>query len=500
MTHSTDSRRVMLVSFDGLRADLIRPDTTPNLVKLQRQGVTLARHRTVYPSETRAAMPSLVTGTWPGLHGMVGNAYLDRSTLPSLYADTSDDRLIEQLDQASGGTLFGATSLGEVLAANGRTLAVLASNSAGTTRLFNHKARALGHLTVSGHYPSVWSPETLQEDFERRFGRMPPVPPQGTPDLQAQTFLTSALLEAVWKETAPDVAILSFGEPDISSHYCGTAEERTLQALAWTDREFGRVLDWFESEGRAQGVHLVAVSDHGHVSVHQRADVHEVLKSAGFRSAWAPARDVDALVVPGQVGAIYLANPSEENIRRVVAAMTESPWCGSIFTTGRSEVEGIAPGSFARSLVNMEHARVADILFSYRADDEIDPFGLIGRTWSSDGPIGLGVHGGLHPKEMQAVCILAGEAFKSDAVSDTPSGICDVAPTILELIGLVRPEEMQGRVLDEAFSSSQTAELIAFKETIREAGTRGYRQFLRHLHVRGTTYVDSGWVEAKGMI
>src|SRR5262245_25921938 len=124
-------KRVLVVLFDGLRPDLVGPTTTPNLHRLQKQGVTLGRQRTVFPSETRIALTSLVTGTPPGRHGIVGNAYLDRAFMPARYIDTADDRIVEALDTEAGGCLINAPSLGEVLASQDRTLAVLASNSAG---------------------------------------------------------------------------------------------------------------------------------------------------------------------------------------------------------------------------------------------------------------------------------------------------------------------------------------------------------------------------------
>ncbi|WP_204265625.1 hypothetical protein, partial [Enterobacter hormaechei] len=67
------------------------------------------------------------------------------------------------------------------------------------------------------------------------------------------------------------------------------------------------------------------------------------------------------------------------------------PWCGPVFTAAQGDVEGVAPGSFARHLVFADHGRAADILFAYRSDSEADPFGLAGRTWSADWGIGLGV-------------------------------------------------------------------------------------------------------------
>lgn len=68
--------RVLIVLFDGLRPDLVKPSLTPKLVRLQRRGAVLccavlARQRTVSPSETRIALTSLVTGATPDRHGII---------------------------------------------------------------------------------------------------------------------------------------------------------------------------------------------------------------------------------------------------------------------------------------------------------------------------------------------------------------------------------------------------------------------------------------------
>src|SRR5215210_4624430 len=98
--------RVVFVSFDGLRPDLVSPELTPNILRVMERGVSLSRHRTVYPSETRVAFPSFVTGATPNRHGMVGNKYVDRETSPPRYIDTSDARLLDRINKESGGRLF----------------------------------------------------------------------------------------------------------------------------------------------------------------------------------------------------------------------------------------------------------------------------------------------------------------------------------------------------------------------------------------------------------
>lgn len=485
------ARRALVVLFDGLRPDLVRPDITPNLHRLQQLGVTLERQRTVYPSETRTAFTSLVTGAAPAGHGIVGNTYLDRSFMPPRHVDTNEAHAVEALDAAGGGTLVGTASLGEVLASQGRTLAVLASNSAGAARLLNHKARRLGHLTLSGHYPDAATSARMLAALEARLGPLPAAEPKGTPDLAAQKWMTSAFLEMVWPEIAPDVAILSYSEPDFSSHYSGTAAPETLRAIAFVDAQFGRVLDWWEAEGRAAGVQLMTASDHGHVTAHSRAHVGEVLATAGLRCGRPGEADLDAVLIPSQAGALYLREPSDETVRRAVAAMMEAPWCGPVFTAARSETDGIAPGSFARHLAFAEHARSADIMFAYRADDSVDPFGLAGGTWSPNWALGYGIHGGLHEKEMASVGIMAGSAFKAGFLSQTPTGIGDFAPTILSLLEIAVPAGMTGRVLEETFAP--TRDVPSVTREAYETAAGGYHQGLLRLRVGGIAYLDHGW-------
>lgn len=486
------TKRILVVSFDGLRPDLVSPDLTPNLHRLQRMGITLSNHRTVYPSETRTGFPSLVTGATTGRHGMVGNRYVDRSVAPQRYIDTADAALLRRLDLESRGRLMSVPTLGEILALAGRSLAVLSTNTPGTTRLFHHKAEDFGHVRLSGHFREACTPDDVLAELEARVGPLPPEPPKTEPDAAGQDWITSAFLDVVWPEHRPDVAILAYGEPDITSHFHGTGAEATRGIIAHCDRQFGRVLDWWEAEGRAAGVQIVAISDHGHVTGHTRVSVIDALRGAGFRPGTAPAPDVDVVVVPGQVGALYLAHPSDEQVSRLVAAITSEPWCGPVFTRAKNGTEGIAPGSLGNHLVFVDHARAPDVSFSFRADDSVDSFGLVGGTfYDNNRRTGLGVHGGLHPKELAALGMVAGSAFPAEgSVSAVPSGICDFVPTILHLLGIAQPQSMTGRVLHEVLEHGPTI-VPEIRNEAFEARIANFRQVLRRVHVGGTTYVES---------
>src|SRR5262245_63892814 len=66
-------RGVIVFVWDGLRADDLTPEITPNYFALARTGVVFADHHAVYPTFTMMNSASIATGTYPGVHGFYGN-------------------------------------------------------------------------------------------------------------------------------------------------------------------------------------------------------------------------------------------------------------------------------------------------------------------------------------------------------------------------------------------------------------------------------------------
>ncbi|MGE3984967.1 MAG: alkaline phosphatase family protein, partial [Dehalococcoidia bacterium] len=68
--------KIVIVVFDGLNPELVVPEVMPRLSAFAAQGVQLANHRPVFPSVTRLNAASMVTGCFPGAHGLHGNLSL----------------------------------------------------------------------------------------------------------------------------------------------------------------------------------------------------------------------------------------------------------------------------------------------------------------------------------------------------------------------------------------------------------------------------------------
>lgn len=68
-------KRVILITIDGLRADAVRPDWTPNLTALQSEGSFTLQGRCALPPRTVPNHVSMLTGVPPRKHGFNKNLY-----------------------------------------------------------------------------------------------------------------------------------------------------------------------------------------------------------------------------------------------------------------------------------------------------------------------------------------------------------------------------------------------------------------------------------------
>ncbi|MGV0760495.1 nucleotide pyrophosphatase/phosphodiesterase family protein [Tistrella mobilis] len=505
--------RFLLIGLDGLRPELVTHDRMPVLTALLERGTVLARHSAAFPTETYVNLPTLVTGARPSGHGMVANFFLDPRVDARERFEGYDVAKIEKATAAYDGRLFTTPTLGEILAANGRRLKVLSANSAGSVRL-KQPMTGLDALCLSVHQPESSFPEAEVRAILDEVGR--PEAPKQYPDLAGTRWMTDAFLTVITRDL-PDVTILWYGEPDNAYHVFGIGSETSLGAMRAVDDQIGRVADWWEAEGRAAGVQLIFVSDHAHVTQTRRFDLAAALRSAGFRVDRHLADGADVALIPGYCGNMLVRDRSPALAAKVAAALMEMDEIGMVFSApGRDGVEGQAPGTFDRRLAGIDHARAADLVFVLRNFDEPDQWGLTGTCLHDNGlGDGVGIHGGLHPKEILSLGALVGDRFRSGARIETATGTADIVPTMLAMMGLehtIAPGPHGGRPVWEAMTpadgsamnmgrnsrigyfSDRHAELVAEPETVQSltVGTGRFAQRLDRRLRGGRAHIEAG--------
>jgi phosphonoacetate hydrolase len=284
--------RFLFVLFDGLRRDMIRPDLMPNLHRFRGAWCDFPNSTSAFPSETRVQVSSFVTGAFAGGatlaeganagagHGIMANAFYDPVLGYDGPMDTSDTPRMTKAKDVYG-RLQKAENLGEVMARAGRKYAVLTTGKIGNARLLNINAAALGQPVFSIWGAEVSSPAADFDAVIRRFG---PVPEQTLPNTAVADYATRVLLEHMIPDHDADIQVIWYNEPDLSYHYKGIGTPESDIAVRSVDDGFGRILDWWEAEGRAAGWQIIAASDHAQITVTRQVNVIDALKDAGFKA------------------------------------------------------------------------------------------------------------------------------------------------------------------------------------------------------------------------
>ena len=460
--------RFVLIALDGLRPDMMSAEATPNLVALAAAGARFANARSVFPSETRVATPSLITGCRPGGHGMVANTLFDAEVAPDRLLRTK--LVADVVAMARGGeSPLQRPSLGERLGEAGRSFALVSAGTAGAARLLHPAAERLGMFR--------WNVEDVEGDTaEAMRDRFGPTPPQGVPNIPRLRHLSRILLEHVLPELRPDVTLVWLSEPDISFHWGGLRAPHAREALLAADAIVGEVMAWRDAQPDAADIVIGVLSDHGHVTGRGKLSLEAELKRAGFRAGTGLSPEVDVVVAPASAPGLWFRDTALAP--QVATWLAAQPWCGPLLARDPAILpEGDA---LPLSLLGSGHARSADLVVTFAGSEAADEWGLPGHAPfdAPDVPEGGGMHGGLHRAELATVLVLQGGPLRQGAVVEAPCDLTDIAPTVLHLLGL-DPAGTEGRPLRGAWDADADAPPILeildlprgfVLETMRPAG------------------------------
>jgi arylsulfatase A-like enzyme len=459
---------------DGLRPDYVTPELMPNLHALAERGVFFEDHHSVFPTVTRVNAASIATGCYPAKHGLLANAvYFPQVSAAGL--NTSDYRNLEKIDEATGGQLLTAPSLGEILEGAGKRLLVVSSGSPGAAMLLNRKASGAGIVNIG-----LIRPESLREPVLAALGA---VPEDGMPNTQQNRWAVDAYLKLGLEQMKPDATVMWLSDPDHTAHTHGMGAPQTIAALKNVDGEIGRIVAALENSGRARNTNIIVASDHGFSTHKGSGDLVKLLVDRGLKAS---ATSDDVVIVQGQ---IYVKDRDREKIRRIAELLLDQEWIGAVFTqTPRpGHPEGFVPGTLSFESISWNHDRRADVLAVANWSDEANEHGYKGATRQS----GVAGHGTSSPFDVRATLIAAGPAFKRDARSSAPTANVDIAPTVLHLLGVEPPKQMDGRVLREALRRGPDPKSVKIARRMYYSDrSDGLRAELSESSVGRTVYMD----------
>jgi arylsulfatase A-like enzyme len=435
--------RCIMVALDGLRPDMMTAANTPHLMGLAASGTRFANARSVFPSETRVATPSLITGCRPGAHGMVANTVFDAGVAPERLLRTK--LVADVLAMAQGReSPLQRPSLAERLAPHGKSFALVSAGTQGAARLLHPAAERLDAFR--------WNVEDMEgsavDAVRALFG---PTPPHAVPNTARVEFAGRVLLEHVLPSRRPDVALLWLSEPDVAFHWAGLGAAETLAALRAADAVLGRIVAWREAQPDARDIAIIVLSDHGHVTGKGKLCLRTELVKAGFRAGTGMGPETDVVVAPAAAPGLWLRDPSLAP--QIAGFLANQTWAGPLLARDPAI---LADGhAFPLAMLGSAHPRSADLVVTFAGEESTDSWGLPGTAPfdAPDVPEGGGMHGGLHRAELATVLVMQGGPFRSGAVAAEPADLTDIVPTVLHAMGLAG-DGMEGRALRAALDAS----------------------------------------------
>jgi predicted AlkP superfamily pyrophosphatase or phosphodiesterase len=213
---------LILISFDGYRADYIERGLSPNLSALAKDGVHAQAMRPAFPTLTFPNHYTIVTGLHPDHNGIVNNRMVD---------PVSGKRFVYNDRNTTSDPLWWG---GEPLWVSGE-------------RQGKHTATMFwpgSDVEIEGVRPEHWMPFNAK------------MPPDARVD-QALAWLDLP------PGQRPDFITMYFEQTDHAGHSEGPDSKEVDAALREVDEALGRLIDGMKQRGIYDSANIVIVSDHG---------------------------------------------------------------------------------------------------------------------------------------------------------------------------------------------------------------------------------------------
>ncbi len=224
--HAQEPPTLLLLSIDGLRADMIDRGHSPNLARLARQGVRATGMTPSYPSLTFPNHYTLVTGLRPDRHGIIHN---------SMSAEDLGNFRLSDRQAVSNAAWWG----GEPIWVG---------------------VEKAGYASATWAWPGSEAPISgVQARLRHSYDESTPLPERMRQVLG-------------WLQSRPDGQkprlVAAYMEPvDQAGHAHGPDSPEYTSALRAVDTAIGQLLDGMERGGLLDATNIIVVSDHGMANV-----------------------------------------------------------------------------------------------------------------------------------------------------------------------------------------------------------------------------------------
>ena len=423
----TADRHVVVISIDGLGPEYyLEPEryglSMPNLEALRDNGSYARGVVSQYPSLTYPSHVSMVTGTRPGMHGIVENtmfAPLTGSAAPYLLASAIRVQTIWDAAQAAGLTV----------GAVGWPVTVGASIDYLIPEIYPvPKGRSMLDVVREGSTRGLLEAATEEVGIDIVNRQSDPV--------ERDRFNTAAAIY-ILRQYKPNLMLLHLSHTDSAQHDYGKHAPQVLNAFRSTDAHLGEILAVIEKIGIRATTTIVVTGDHGFYQIHSALQPNVVLRQAGLLQTKTDGK-ITQWKAATHGSFIRLADPKDvQTGKRVITLfrdLSERQYRGLFRIVDRKELDQL--GAYPEALLAIEP------LEGYTVTAGVVDNSFISPTETR------GAHGYLPTiPAMHTGLVISGYGVKSGIQLPLVRQI-DLAPTLAHLLG-VTMKTAEGTALGE---------------------------------------------------
>lgn len=343
------TRRVIIVCLDGCGPEYLHASRVPFLKRVGDEGC-YREVESMIPSVTNVNAVSLLTGTYPKVHGITSNYYFDRVTSQEVFMESPG--FIKTRTLLETGTSMGLKT------------ALLTSKE---------KLRTLLHRGATTSFSSEQPPSWLTN----RIGPSPAIY-----SVDVDLWLMKALREVIRKD---DVDLIYVMTTDYTMHKYTPDDRESRRHMEGIDAEIQETLDFLEAKG--DEVFLGVTADHGMSAKDYAVNLERILAMEGI-----PSR-MNTIITDRYVvhhrnlgGAAYIYLKNAEDIGKSVAVLNEV-----------KGVESVLILDEASKRYHLDRTRIGDILV---LGTQNTVFGLTEQTIIE---VSLRSHGSLYERRVPLI-------------------------------------------------------------------------------------------------
>ena len=427
-------QKLFILSMDAMvREDIAYLQTKPNFQKIMEKRAEVDKVLTVYPASTYPAHTTLMTGCYPGKHGVYSNHPL-RAITDGIPHWPTEHTWVYAEDLFAAAKRAGCTTASVFwpITANNPNVDYIINEyffyypKEGDRIEEVFAAQGANEETLK----AIW--ENIRH-FPREAKGMLPVADR------FDDFLMGCTCSLI-RNVQPDVMLVHNCLLDSFRHMGGVFSDRIPKCLDKTDEWLGDVIAAMEDAGVYEQTNFIILSDHGQLNVNRRVNINVLFQKAGFLEV-APNNTVYNWKAYGQTNGVsttvhLIDNTNRKLYDRVHAYLKE------LQDSGKYGIQKI----YTKDELLEKYGQSGPYSFIIEGEDGIS----FGNDFIGDEVTNIptrGSHGHMPEKGPQPVFMAHGPDFKEN-VTLANANLVDIAPTLAAVLGQTLADA-DGRAMTE---------------------------------------------------